>query len=254
MRSGSRRNIVAVLAVFLVFGSTACSSIREQIAEQTGPSPSPAASAAAPTPSPQTDSGDGRDLFEEDEPEMVSVKSDAKTNGEFFVPKFCRPQAAGLKRAGDGFLLVVRTEDEVPPTDAPPPLPFGIVLLHHEVSLGMFDPREGADLGAQYVHTRQYQTPDRPTDRLVRLGEGDEETVQEVDIDVQDDELRLAVPDVGDDAAAIAQWGLRFSCVLRHPVDGIYFPTTRVPADQFERIALDRPNRTAAPRATEPAN
>lgn len=194
---------------------------------QTGTSPE-----ATPTPTPDVD------LFAADGPPMVDVTPQAETDGEFVVPGFCRPTQAGLRHYEDGFLLAVNFEEPVPPIDNPPPLDFGVILVMHEFDLGLFAPQVDPELGGRYTHIRQYQVRDRPSNGVARLGSGKNEPLENVNVDVQGSEIRIEVPSVGPDTDQVTEWGLRAACTLSHPVDNVYFPSTRIPPERFNRLQV----------------
>jgi hypothetical protein len=152
------------------------------------------------------------------------------------VPDTCRPVAAGLARNGDGFLLVVRMAGTIPVLDNPPALPFGVLLHILELDLGIFVP--GTELGGSYRMMRQYQFPDRPPLELGRVADGKAEAIEELDVDIRGNEIRVMLPNAGSHTAEVGEWGLTVSCALRHPVDSFYFPASRLPANSPARLAL----------------
>jgi hypothetical protein len=236
LEPGTRRSFFVLGPVLLSLTMlSACSGLLggDQVS-RTAATPTPPAGAQPA----DTDSGDGSDLFAEDAPKMVTVESPAKTRGEMVVPDFCRGKAAGLRARDDGFLLAVRMEGPIPPMESPPSLPFGVVLLMHEFHLGVFAPSVDEELGGGYAHFRQYQLPDRPANRKNDLGSGDDEVLRVTDVDVQGSEIRIAAPSFGAQSDRVSEWGVRVTCVLRHPVDGIYFPATRIPLGEFGRLPL----------------
>jgi hypothetical protein len=186
----------------------------------------------------RSDQTNATGLFSEDGPKMVHVTSPAKTNGEFVVPDYCKATAAGLRARGDGFLLVVDMAGDIPPVDEPPALPYGVVLLMHEIHLGVFAPKVDTNLGGGYSHVRQYQLPDRPADQKNDLGSGKDVVISSVQVGVRGKEFRIAAPSFGQDSDQISEWGVSVNCVLRHPVDGVYFPSTRIPLGQFKRLPI----------------
>ena len=233
--NGARTRLLVTIALCAgVALLTGCTRVVETAGAQSSPAPS-ATDAVAEA---DLDTGDGDDLFSEDGPKMVSVTSGAETRGEFIVPRFCRGRAAGLRQRGDGFLLAVRMEGDIPPTDDPPGLPFGVVLLMHELHLGVFAPDVDTELGGGYNHVRQYQLPDRPANQKNDLGAGNDEVLEQVDVDVDGPEFRVGAPSVGEHTDRVTQWGVNVTCILRHPVDGVYFARTRIPLGEFERLPI----------------
>jgi hypothetical protein len=136
---------------------------------------------------------------------------------------------------------VVRTEEPVPSIDDPPELPYGVLLLMHELSLGVFAPDVRPDLGGSFTHIRQYQIRDRPSNLISPPGSGQEEALERANVQVRAGEIRVEVPNMGPHNDEITQWGLRFTCVLRHPVDAVYFPATRIPPEEHNRLPLGEP-------------
>ena len=183
---------------------------------------SPSGSSSSPTASPS-------DLSGIPAPELHAAGQVPFIGEELIVPSFCQPKAAGLARFEDGFFLVVQMEGAIPSLDEPPPLPFGVLLHDLEVRVGVFAPQVRADLGGSYLYVRQYQTPTRPKLQVGNLGEGKSEPVELVDDDVEANELRVKLPDVGDGTDDVTEWGVRVTCILHHPVEGFYFPSVRIP-------------------------
>jgi hypothetical protein len=184
-----------------------------------------------------TTTTEGRDLFAESTPRLHPMAPGFGDLGpERPVPDFCRPVAAGLERDGDGFLLVVQMEGEIPALDAPPALPFGVLLHILELDVGIFVP--GTELGGSYRMMRQYQVPDRPELELGRIADGKSEQIEEVDVDLRGREMRVALPDAGSRTPDVGEWAVRVSCALRHPVDSFYFPASRLPATPPTRLPL----------------
>lgn len=177
------------------------------------------------------------DLFAEAQPVMHPVTAGVGDLGaERPVPDACRPVAAGLARRGEGFLLVVRMAGDVPVLDAPPALPFGVLLHILELDLGVFVP--GTELGGSYRMMRQYQFPDRQPLELGRIADGKAEAIEELEVDVRGSELRVLLPSAGSRNADVGEWGLTVTCALRHPVDSFYFPSSRLPATAPARLPL----------------
>ncbi|MBI4260358.1 MAG: hypothetical protein HY658_07310 [Actinobacteria bacterium] len=198
---------------------------------------------ATATPSP-------RDLSEIRSPEMFAAGPSQDLGGELVVPDFCKPHSAGLSRLdadpdddGDGvegFFLVVSMEEDVPSLDRPPAIDHGVLLYNIEVRVGVFAPEVRPRLGGGYLYIRQYQTPDRPKLEVNELGRGKAEPVELVDDDIEGDEIRVALPDVGPDTDRVTQWAARVTCVLHHPVEGFYFPSARIPAVAPDKLPVSR--------------
>lgn len=198
------------------------------------------AQTAAPEATPEpTPAFPDEDLFALNPPRIHPIEPTAATNGEFVVPDFCRATGAGLRRHGEGFLLVVQVSGDIPDIDSPPALPFGVLLMMHDLSLGLFASAVRSDLGASFTHIRQYQIRDRPSNLIGRLGSGEQEPFENVDVEVRGNEFRVLVPEVGADTENVTEWGFRLTCILRHPVDGVYFPQDRIPPEQFDRLPLE---------------
>lgn len=178
-------------------------------------------------------------LFAAQLPRMVQAGTTTPdTEGENVVPSFCKPVSAGLARNGSGFMLVVRMGAPLPPLNAPPSLPYGVILSMVEFDVGIFAPNVNPELGGSYKYVRQYQTPDRPALEIGPLGSGKTDTAATVNVAVRGEEIRVQLPDAGQDVGRVNQWGASVTCLLRHPVDGFYFPFTRFPAGKFERAPL----------------
>lgn len=177
-------------------------------------------------------------LFSAPLPRMISGSTPPDSAGEMVVPSFCRPTAAGLARNGNGFLLVVRMGGPVPPLNQPPSLPFGVLLSMIEFDVGIFAPSVNPELGGSYRYVRQYQTPDRPALEIGPLGSGKTDTAATVNVAVRDQEIRIQLPEAGQDTGRVSQWGLSVTCLLRHPIDGFYFPFTRFPPGTGDRTPL----------------
>jgi hypothetical protein len=187
-----------------------------------------------------TTAGAGQEsLFAAPLPRMIpGGATTPDTEGENVVPAFCKPVSAGLSRNGSGFLLVVRMAAPIPALNAPPPLPYGVILSMIEFDVGIFAPNVNPELGGGYKYVRQYQTPDRPALEIIPLGAGKTDTAASVNVAVREQEIRIQLPDAGQDTGRVNQWGASVTCLLRHPVDGFYFPFTRFPAGKFERAPL----------------
>lgn len=183
-----------------------------------------------------TPSSDG--LFNVPLPRMIAGETPPVSKGEEVVPPYCQPVAAGLARNGNGFVLVVRMSAPIPPLNQPPSLPYGVLLHMIDFNVGIFAPNVSPDLGGSYKYVRQYQTPDRPALVIGELGSGKSDTAATVNVAVRDAEIRVQLPDAGQDTSRVNQWGVSVSCVLRHPVDGFYFPSTRFPPGKAERAPL----------------
>ena len=180
---------------------------------------------------------DTRDLFGESTPRLHPMAAGFGDLGpERPVPDTCRPVAAGLGRDGDGFLLVIQMEGEIPALDNPPALPFGVLLHILEFDLGIFVP--GTELGGSYRMMRQYQVPDRPELEVGRIADGQAEQIEEVDVDIRGREIRISLPNAGSRTPDVGEWAVRVSCALRHPVDSFYFPGSRLPAAVPSRLPL----------------
>jgi hypothetical protein len=186
-----------------------------------------------------TAGSDQENLFAAPLPRMIpGGPTTPDTEGENVVPTFCRPVSAGLSRSGSGFLLVVRMGAPIPSLNSPPALPYGVILSMIEINVGIFAPNVNPELGGGYKYVRQYQTPDRPALEIIPLGSGKTDTATSVNVAVREQEIRIQLPDAGQDTGRVNQWGLSVTCLLRHPVDGFYFPSTRFPAGRFERAPL----------------
>lgn len=225
-RSGHRPMCAALVAVAL-FGVSGCTYANAQ---------QPTSAAGQQTASTTVPSQDS--LFTVPLPRMISGGATPESQGELVVPPFCKPTSAGLSRHGDGFLLVVRMSSVVPPLNQPPSLPYGVLLSMIQFDVGIFAPNVDPELGGGYRYTRQYQTPDRPALEVADLGSGKSDTATTVNVAVRDQEIRIQLPDAGQDTARVNQWGLSVTCLLRHPVDGFYFPSTRFPAGKGDRAPL----------------
>jgi hypothetical protein len=213
----------------LSLAATACADDNNQAATTT----TPVAAQGGTTSSTRPD----QDLFALGQPSLQPMAAGFGDLGpERPVPDACRPVAAGLTRHGDGFLLVVRMAGNVPVLDNPPALPFGVLLHILELDLGVFVP--GTELGGSYRMMRQYQFPDRPALELGRIADGKAEAIEELDVDVRGNELRLSLPSAGSHNDEVGEWALSITCALRHPVDSFYFPTSRLPAAAPARVAL----------------
>ena len=177
-------------------------------------------------------------LFSLPLPRMIPGGAPPETADEMVVPSFCRPTSAGLARNGSGFLLVGRMGGPVPALNQPPGLPLGVLLSMIEFDVGVFAPNVSPELGGSYRYIRQYQTPDRPALEVAPLGSGKTDTAATVNVAVRDQEIRVQLPDVGPDTGRVNAWGLSVTCLLRHPVDGFYFPSTRFPPGKGDRAPL----------------
>lgn len=193
---------------------------------------------AAQVPQTTTTTPSSDELFSLPLPRMITGEAPPVSKGEEVVPPYCQPVAAGLARNGSGFLLVVRMSAPVPQLNQPPSLPFGVLLHMIDFNVGIFAPNVSPDLGGSYKYVRQYQTPDRPALVVGELGSGKTDTAATVNVAVRDAEIRIQLPNGGQDTSRVNQWGVSVSCVLRHPVDGFYFPSTRFPAGKAERTTL----------------
>lgn len=183
-------------------------------------------------------------LFELDTPLLHAVDVPEGQGGELIYPDLCKPRSAGIAPRNDGFLFVARMRDDVPDTDNPPALPNGVTLRIIEFNIGIFDGDTGNDNGGGYRISMQYQIRDRTVLEIVDIGSGEamnEEDFELDDIQVNGDEVRIQLPSLGPRTDNATHWGTSVTCVLRHPVDGFYFPSARIPPDQFERIELDSP-------------
>lgn len=218
---GGRRRATAVIVLGLsAMSGCAYTATASQVSQTTTTAPS----------------SDG--LFNAPLPRMITGATPPVSKGEEVVPPYCQPVAAGLARNGSGFLLVVRMSGPIPQLNQPPSLPNGVLLHMMDFNVGIFAPNVSPDLGGSYKYVRQYQTPDRPALVIGQLGSGKTDTATTVSVAVRDVEIRIQLPDAGQDTSRVNQWGVSVSCVLRHPVDGFYFPDTRFPPGQAERAPL----------------
>lgn len=219
----SRTAIAAALALVVLL--SACGDDPRDTATSAGQATSSSSTTA------------GVDLFTLSEPTMHPMTVGFGDLGpERPVPDTCRPVAAGLNRHDNGYLLVVRMAGDVPKLESPPALDFGVLLHILELDLGVFVP--GTELGGSYRMMRQYQFPDRQPLELGRVASGKAEAIEELDVDLRGNELRVLLPSAGTHNAEVGEWGLTVSCALRHPVDSFYFPTSRLPAEQAARLPL----------------
>jgi len=224
----SRRGTARACGVAALVAMTGCA----YTANAQTPNPT-----AQPTTSTTTGVG-AESLFSAPMPKMIPGSAPREYGGEEVVPSFCKPTAAGLSRLGSGFMLVVRMGGPIPPLNQPPTLPFGDLLSMIEFDVGIFAPNVSPDLGGSYRYIRQYQTPDRPALETAALGSGKTDTAAKVNVAVRDQEIRIQLPEAGQDTSSVNQWGLKVTCLLRHPVDGFYFPDTRFPAGKPERAPI----------------